>query len=286
MPTITVQKADLYQLAGLEPTMGLAELEEHLWLVKGELGSRTVDGRSLRTADGAWSTSAADDQLRIELKDTNRPDLWSVEGIARQLRDHAQGHGRAYAFFTREPAELAIEVDPALAALRPFIGGFLATGNTIDETGLLALIEAQETLTYNFGHKRKTISIGLYDGAPMTFPVQYKAVRRNAVTFVPLPPATEQARWLEGVALTPQEILERHPTGREYAALLAGMAAVPLLTDAQGEVLSLIPIINSAGLGRVTLGMNSLFVEASGTEQDHVLLALNILARVLTRASH
>lgn len=278
MPTITVQKADLYQLAGLEPALGLVELEEHLWLVKGELGSRTVAGRSLRTGDGGWGTLEDQDQLRIELKDTNRPDLWCVEGIARQLRDHTQGHGQNYAFFTREAADLTIQVDPALVALRPFIGGFLATGNTLDETALLALIEAQETLTYNFGHKRKTVSIGLYNGAQVTFPVQYKAVGREAIKFAPLPPATEQTKWSADVAMTPQEILERHPTGREYAALLAGMTAVPLLMDAQGEVLSLIPIINSAGLGRVTLGMNTLFVEASGTEQDHVLLALNILA--------
>lgn len=278
MPTITVQKADLYQLAGLDPELGLAELEECFWLVKGELGSRTVTGRSLRTADGGWGELEEHDQLRIELKDTNRPDLWCVEGIARQLRDHAQGHGQDYAFFTREAADLTIQVDPALAALRPFIGGFLATGHAIDETTLLALIEAQETLTYNFGHKRKTVSIGVYDGAQVTFPVQYKAVGRDAMPFVPLPPATELVKWPEGSAMTPQEILERHPTGREYAALLANMELVPLLADARGEVLSLIPIINSAGLGRVTLGMNSLFVEASGTEQDHVLLALNILA--------
>ncbi|MFN8495909.1 MAG: phenylalanine--tRNA ligase subunit beta [Caldilineaceae bacterium] len=278
MPTITVQKADLYQLAGLDPALGLAQLEERLWLVKGELGSRTVAGRSLRNADGGWGALEAHDQLRIELKDTNRPDLWCVEGIARQLRDHAQGHGQAYPFFTRETADLTIQVDPALASLRPFIGGFLATGNPLDETGLLALIEAQETLTYNFGHKRKTVSIGVYDGAQMTFPVQYKAVEREAITFVPLPPAAEQTQWPTGIAMTPQEILERHPTGREYAALLARMTAVPLLTTAQGEVLSLIPIINSAGLGRVTPGMDNLFVEASGTEQDHVLLALNILA--------
>lgn len=277
MPTITVQKNDLYRLAGLDAAFSLAELEDRLALVKGELSSRTAEGIRLRGVDGLWAPTDQNYNLRIELKDTNRPDLWSVEGIARQLRDHARGHGDAYTFFDEGQAKRTIEVDPALETIRPFVGGFLAEGNTIDEDGLLAFIEAQETLTRNFGRKRKTVSIGLYDGERLVFPVQYKAVGRHAMRFEPLPPVGV-VNWPAGVALTPQEILDQHPTGREYADILQGYDHVPMLTDATGAVLSFPPIINSAGLGRVTPGMRALFVEMTGTEQDQVLLALNIMA--------
>lgn len=279
MPTITVQKADLYQLAGLPASVTLEELEERLTLVKGELSVRGRDGRKLSAAEANTLVAEQGLDLRIELNDTNRPDLWCVEGVARQLRDHARGYGSNYAFFTNSTTERQIVVDPQLATLRPFIGGFLATGQTVTEESLLAFIDAQETLTRNFGRKRQSVSIGLYRGDTLTFPVRYQAVERTGLRFAPLAPAGEAgAAWPVGAALTPAEILEQHPTGREYAWILEGCTHVPLLTDARGHVLSFPPIINSADLGRVQPGIQTLFVEATGTELDQVLLTLNILA--------
>jgi phenylalanyl-tRNA synthetase beta chain len=279
MPTITVQKADLYHLAELRDTLTLEELEERLPLVKGELSVRGRDGRKLSAAEANKLLVEHQLDLRIELNDTNRPDLWCVEGVARQLRDHVRGYANEYPFFTTAPVVRQIEVDPALATFRPFIGGFLATGQVVTEESLLAFIDAQETLTRNFGRKRQSVSIGLYRGDTLTFPIHYQAVGRSALRFEPLAPAGEAgATWPVGAALTPDEILAQHPTGREYAWILAGLDQVPMLTDAEGNVLSFPPIINSADLGRVQPGMSTLFVEATGTELDQVLLTLNILA--------
>lgn len=279
MPTITVQKADLYRLAELPDTLTLEELEARLPLVKGELSVRGRDGRKLSAAEANRLLVEQQLDLRIELNDTNRPDLWCVEGVARQLRDHSRGYTNEYPFFTKDVVERQIEVDPQLAAFRPFIGGFLATGQVVTEESLLAFIDAQETLTRNFGRKRQSVSIGLYRGDTLTFPIQYKAVGRSALRFDPLPPAGEAgAAWPVDAALTPDEILAQHPTGREYAWILAGLEQVPMLTDAEGNILSFPPIINSADLGRVQPGMETLFVEATGTDLDQVLLTLNILA--------
>ena len=122
-----------------------------------------------------------------------------------------------------------------LERIRPFVGGFLADGGTIDEDGLLAFIEVQETLTRNFGKKRSTVSIGIYDGANLVFPIRYKAVGRDSMRFEPLAPAGEGAEGWESREMTPGEILEQHPTGREYAAILEGLDEVPMLTDAEGN---------------------------------------------------
>src|SRR5512133_175241 len=146
MPKITVEKSDLYRLAGLEENYPFDALETDLALVKGEL-------KRMRSASG----EPGDAQVRIELSDTNRPDLWCVEGIARQLRDHRAGCGRVYPFYTRQPAALRIVVDERLKDTRPHIGGFRATGGAIDERGLLAFIEGQETLDRKFGRKRKAV---------------------------------------------------------------------------------------------------------------------------------
>ncbi len=277
MPTITILKSDLYRLAGLEETYPLEMLEVDLALAKGEL-------KRPRSAE-AGGQDALQEALRIELVDTNRPDLWCVEGVARQLRDHRAGRGQEYAFYATAPSERRILVDRRLQAIRPFVGGFLATGGSIDESGLLAFIEGQETLDRNFGRRRKAVSIGLYAGTGVQFPVQYRAGGREEVRFVPLAPSAalkDGAAWPAGVEITPQTILEKHPTGQEYAWTLEGSDLVPLLSDAPGRVLSLIPIINSEGLGRVTPGMDALFVEATGMELDQVLLVLNILAANLS----
>lgn len=282
MPTITVKKHDLERLLGR--SISLKTLDDRLPLVKGELNSKSKDCSELQpdllNDAGDWIDTDENVALRVELNDTNRPDLWSVEGIARQFRDHDKRSRQDYDFYGTETSDKAFVIDPALKDIRAFGGGFLATGQTIDEDALLAFIEVQETLTRNFGRKRKTVSIGIYDGANIAFPIKYHAVSRDGMSFEPLPPAGEDERkdWPMGQAMTPAEILEKHPTGREYAGILEGHEQVPMLTDSEGQVLSFPPIINSAHLGRVTPGMSSLFVEVTGTVEDHVYLALNILA--------
>ena len=70
MPTITVIRKDLERLAG--QTYDLPELERALEAVKAEV----------KVEDDAL--------LKIQLKDTNRPDLWSSEGVARLLKGIAR----------------------------------------------------------------------------------------------------------------------------------------------------------------------------------------------------
>jgi phenylalanyl-tRNA synthetase beta chain len=68
MPTIDIKKKDLDNLIG--KTLSLPVLEKKLMLAKAELKEY----------------NAETDDLKVELSDSNRPDLWSSEGIARQIR--------------------------------------------------------------------------------------------------------------------------------------------------------------------------------------------------------
>lgn len=274
MPHITFPMADLKALSG-DDALDLDALDRWSALVKGELKRR----------------HSSDVEAKVELQDTNRPDTWCVEGIARAIRQHRRGRPDAYPFFAGDQAPAGtIEVDASVERVRPFVAGFMARGWTVDEPGLLAFISAQEVLSKNFGRMRKSIAIGVYDGSRLRFPVRYLAtpLESREHAFVPLtPPNADEVRDGEGRPLprgrwaerwTPAEILRDHPTGREYAAALQGAERAPLLVDASGEVLSFPPIINSQGLGRVTVGMKDLFVEVTGTTLDQVLLAANILA--------
>jgi phenylalanyl-tRNA synthetase beta chain len=252
MPTISIRRDDLERLIGHHATD--KELDIWLPLVKGEV--KDVD-----TATG---------ELRIELQDSNRPDLWCVEGIARQIRCKLQRRPPAYPYLkSRRARPDRLLVDKGLDRVRPFIAACKARGYAVSSEALTQLIQTQEKLAEIFGRKRRTVSIGLYRLSPITFPVSYLLMDPDAASFRPLG---------YDEPMTLREILEIHPKGLEYAGILEGQERYPLLRDAQGVVLSLPPIINSREIGEVQAGESELFVEVTGTELRMVMLALNIFA--------
>jgi phenylalanyl-tRNA synthetase beta chain len=252
MPTILIKKKDLEEL--LSHSISLPDLDARLPLVKGEL-------KGYDEATG---------EMKIELNDTNRPDLWCVEGIARQFRIHRDRKAGSYSFYhgKRKP-KAAIEVDPSMAAVRPFIGACIARGLSIDNESLVQLIQTQEKLSESFGRRRQLVSIGLYRMEKIRFPVKYRTTDPGAVQFIPLGFDNP---------MTPGEILEKHPKGIAYGGLLSKAPAVPLLVDREDRVLSFPPIINSREIGEVQVGDTDLFVEVTGTDFRMVALTVNILA--------
>ncbi|MBW1808820.1 MAG: phenylalanine--tRNA ligase subunit beta [Deltaproteobacteria bacterium] len=248
MPTILVEPKDFCELLGEE--LDPEQLVDQLDLAKAEY--KGLDEQ------GYW---------RIELNDTNRPDLWSAEGIARQLRC-AKGRRRDYPFFEGTSAG-EIRVDPALEDIRPYVGAFIAKGLKVTETVLKLIIQTQEKLAENFGRRRRDVAIGVYNVNKIKFPVLYKSQDPAGHSYVPL-------GFEESMSLA--DILERHPKGIEYRNIFAGCDKVPLLIDQAGLTLSMPPIINSREVGEIGPGDSDLFVEATGTDIHSVILTLNIMA--------
>jgi phenylalanyl-tRNA synthetase beta chain len=256
MPTISCSLCDLNQLAGT--SLDAREVEKKIVLVKGEIKGYDPDT----------------DELKVELQDTNRPDLWTVEGIARQLRYALTDSRRDYPCFTGGKLDVAgdMYVDKRLH-YRPFAGAIAVQNIDVTDELLIGMIQTQEKLANNLGRHRKSLSIGIYDLDQVHFPVYYKSTGRNDVKFVPLEC---------NKAMTPAEILETHPKGIEYASILEGQDEVPLLIDSSNNVMSFPPIINSRTSGEVQTGNKNLFIEATGTNLMHLVLALNIIAADMT----
>ncbi len=252
MPTISFFHKDLERFLGHAAT--LEQLESWLPLVKGEL-------KDVTDATG---------EVRVELQDSNRPDLWSVEGIARQIRIKTQGPPPAYPFFqTKARPTRQVRVSAGMEQVRPFAAACAVTGPPVTEEDLAQLIQTQEKLADGYGHKRKTVSVGLYRLPRIQFPVTYGLVKPTEARFTPLGFSEP---------LTLQDILTVHPKGMEYGAILADQPLLPLLWDHEGRVLSFPPIINSQDIGQVQAGDSELFVEVTGTDARMVLLTLNIFA--------
>jgi len=256
MPTISIDRQDFEGLLGSSLPRPLTTEQIELWLqlVKGEL------------KDHDQETG----ELRIELQDSNRPDLWSCEGIARQIRTKVSGARSTYSFFrSKARPSHRLLVAPDLERVRPYVAACTAVGYEVTAAGLTQLIQVQEKLADIYGRKRQTVSIGLYRLAEIVFPINYALVKPDVARFTPL--GFDEK-------MTPQEILAVHPKGLEYGSILAGCERVPLLLDTEGQVLSLPPIINSREIGEIHVGYRALLVEVTGTDLPMVLLTLNIMA--------
>ncbi len=258
MPTITFDHEDLERLiagpTGKPQRLTQAQLEGLLPLVKGELKGQDAES-------GEW---------RVELQDSNRPDLWCCEGIARQIRIKRAGRPLVYEFFAskRKPTRQVV-VSRGMDKVRPYVAACAALGHDVTEAGLAQLIQTQEKLADIFGRKRRTVSIGVYRLPAIQFPVAYELEKPDQARFTPLGMDT---------AMSLGEILMVHPKGVEYGSIVAGHERVPLLRDRAGQALSFPPIINSREIGEVHVGDRDLFVEVTGTDAHMVVLALNIFA--------
>ena len=262
MPKIEVNEKLFFQMVGQK--YDYDTLEKKLTCGKAELDEKP-------------DMSVPEDQrvIKIELNDTNRPDLWSTNGVARQLRLHNGGTTVDYSkFLSREgdlkdSRNLTVTVDPELKDIRPYMVAFMIEGKAIDEPMLLDIIQTQEKLAWNFGRKRKSLSMGLYRASQIKWPVHYKAVDPDNTSFIPL--TFEKP-------LTCRQILTEHPKGKDYGWILENFKKFPLLTDDAGEVMSMAPVINSATLGAVQVGDKDLMVELTGDNMANLLLAANIVA--------
>ncbi len=256
MPKIEVNREKFYGLIGKNYTND--QLEALLPCAKAEL-------------DGV---DEAEGLLKIELNDTNRPDLWSTSGLARQLRVYKGGVRPEYSFFSNsgnslDSGERVVKVDPGIKATRPYMAAFAITGKAINDSTLKDLIQTQEKLCWNYGRKRKSIAMGIYRSDLIKYPVLYSAADPDTTKFIPLGMDRE---------MTLREIIRDHPKGQEFGHIVAKDDKFPFITDSAGSVLSFSPVINSSEIGAVEVGDENLFIELTGTDLPSLILTASIVA--------
>lgn len=262
MPKIEVNEKLFFNLLGKK--YDYDTLEKKLTCGKAELDEKPD-----------MSQSEDERVIKIELNDTNRPDLWSTGGVTRQLRLHEGAKRSDYSSFMSKEGSVKdcgnriITVDPAMKDIRPFMVCFVISGKAIDDPMLKDIIQTQEKLCWNFGRKRKTISMGVYRMAEIKWPCHYNAVDPDKTSFIPL--ACEEP-------MTCRQILTDHPKGKDFGWIIKDLKKFPLLTDDNNEVLSMAPVINSATLGAVKVGDKDLMVELTGDNIENLILAANIVA--------
>ncbi|MBW2976685.1 phenylalanine--tRNA ligase subunit beta [Candidatus Woesearchaeota archaeon] len=251
MPTITVNRKVFEKLVG--KTMPVEKL-------RGRISYLGTDLESVN-----------ENEITAEIF-PNRPDMLSVQGFARAFSSFV-GIKKGLRQYKVEPSREKVIIDKSVADVRPYTACAIIKNLHFDDEKIKEVIDIQEKLHITYGRNRKKAAIGIYPFEKIRPPIRFTAKNPEEIKFQPL----EFPRELNG-----RQILSSHPAGRDYGPLLEGMSKFPVFLDANNEVLSMPPIINSHKTGKISEKTKEVFIECSGFDFRVLKKCLNIIAAALS----
>jgi len=216
--------------------------------------------------------TVTENEIQLEIF-PNRPDLLSYQGFLRSFKSF-QGKSPGLKKYKVEPIkkDYCVIIDKSVEKIRPYTACAIIKNIKFDDQKIKDIIDLQEKLHNTIGRKRKKVAIGIYPLDKMKFPITFKALEPDKIKFIPLGIKEEMSGF---------QILQRHPTGREYAHLLAQKERYPVFLDKDNKVLSMPPIVNSELTGKIESGTKNVFVECSGFDFNTLKKCLNIIVTTL-----
>ena len=212
------------------------------------------------------------DEIQLEIF-PNRPDMLSYQGFKRSFLNFLGKRKGLRDYNLHKPKkDYKVNIESSVKNVRPYTACAIVKGLRFNDEKIKEVIEIQEKLHLTIGRKRKKLAIGIYPLEKIKLPITYKALEPDKIRFTPL----ETNRQMSGL-----EILQKHPAGREYAPLLSGKAKFPIFIDANKEILSMPPVINSKLTGKITERTRDVFIECSGADLDLLKRCLNIIVATL-----
>jgi phenylalanyl-tRNA synthetase beta chain len=216
--------------------------------------------------------SLTDEEVEVEIF-PNRPDLLSLQGYLRSFKAFLSSNTGLKDYPVSKPKEdFRVKVSSSVKDVRPFTACAIVTNLSFDDDKIKQIIDLQEKLHSTVGRNRKKVAIGVYPLEKIKLPILYEAREPEKIKFIPL----EYDREINAI-----QILNKHPTGREYAHLLKNLDKFPVFVDSDNKILSMPPIINSHETGKVTHETNSVFIECSGSHFATLSKTLNIIVTTL-----
>ena len=208
-----------------------------------------------------------DPELKGEIT-AEKMDMVSVVGIGRAIKYYRSLASSLPKYSIAKSVNKVI-VEKSVSSVRPKTVCVILRDVNMTTELLDEMIEIQEKIHDSFGRHRKKASIGIYPMDDFKFPVTFRAEAPEEIIFQPLDSEVE---------MDASEILKSCDTGKKFAHLLEGHKKYPVFRDANSQILSLPPVINSNKTGRVDLHHKDLFIEISGFN----LTYLDNLLKVLT----
>lgn len=199
-----------------------------------------------------YSVEEEDGEVKVEFN-PDRPDLFSFSALSNAI-DVYNGR-RTWKPLDFSPKEMDFIIEKSVRKLRPYTVGIQCRGPKIGNH-FRDLIDFQERIHLSVGKDRSKVSIGIHDTRNIKQPIYYRAYKADRVSF------TTYDGMVTGTA---KDILEKHPKGKEYSGLIPGKFEVPIIEDANHQVMSLPPVING-NITTVTPESSEFFIDLTGTE--------------------
>ena len=267
MPTIAVNKANLYKALGKEYSKD--EFDELCFEFGLELDEDTSETKR-PIVDGVEEAP----QLKIEIP-ANRYDMLCFEGIAMNLNVFL-GRQRMPDFRLAKPPKGGLHiayVSKDTERIRPYFSCAILRNIKFTKERYDSFIALQDKLHQNLARQRTLIAIGTHDLDTIEGPFSYEALPPEEIVFAPL------NQTLEMNAKQMMDFYEKDKHLSRFLPIIRDSPVYPIIYDKHRTVLSMPPIINS-NHSKITLGTKNVFIDITATDKtkleivNHILIAM------------
>lgn len=241
-------------------TVDRKELEKKVGKITKELEKRITDM-------GTPIEEVTDSEVSVEVF-PNRPDLLSMGNFARAVNQFNKKIKIAEFKINKPEKNYVVTIDKSVKAVRPHTVCTIIKGLKFNDGKIKEIVDIQEKLHNSIGRKRRKLAIGIYPLDKISLPIKFVGKNPDNIKFRPLESTRE---------MTGRQILRGHSAGREYGDLLKESVIFPIFIDANNEILSMPPIINSEKTGRINSNTKEVFIECSGHNLAYLKKCLNII---------
>ncbi|KAF5398710.1 Phenylalanyl-tRNA synthetase beta subunit [Paragonimus heterotremus] len=219
---------------------------------------------------------SSDKLYKVEVP-ANRYDILCSEGLTRALKvfngDGCEGSDSVDrqtfgSYFLRL-------VDLQTQCVRPFVVAAILRNVTLTVARMDSLIDLQEKLHQNICRKRSLVAIGAHDLDTLKPPFVYDAKPPREIEFIPLNKTQ---------AYTAEDLMQLYSTDphlKPYLPIIQDKPCYPVISDSNGIVLSMPPIINGEH-SRVSVHTRNLFIEATGVDLHKTSVVLDTLVTMFS----
>ena len=269
MPTITVDKAALYKEIGR--TYTTQEFDELCFEFGIELDEDTEDSER-PIVDGVQEPP----QLKIEIP-ANRYDMLCFEGIALNLNVFL-GRREMPKYRLKAPTNgelLKCYVKEDTMQIRPYFSAAILRGIKFTKARYESFIALQDKLHMNLARQRSLVAIGTHDLDTIKGPFSYEALPPDEIKFAPLNKTQEMT------ATEMMTFYEKDKHLSRYLHIIRDSPVYPIIYDANRQVLSMPPIINS-NHSKITLDTTNVFIDITAVDKTKLEIVNHMIVSMFS----
>ncbi|CZR54475.1 phenylalanyl-tRNA synthetase beta chain [Phialocephala subalpina] len=270
MPTISVDKAELYKTLGQEYTT--EEFEELCFEFGIELDEDTTN-QERPIVNGKQEAP----QLKIEIP-ANRYDMLCFEGIALMLNIF-RGKTPFPNYRLVEPKGgkmQTVTVTKDTLKVRPYVAGAILRNIKFTQASYDSFISLQDKLHQNLARQRTLVAIGTHDLDTIKGPFTYEALPPKDIKFAPL----NQTKEMDAEEL--MQFYENDKHLGKYLHIIRDKPVYPVIYDSQRIVCSMPPIING-NHSKISVNTTNIFIEMTGTDRTKLEVVNHIMVTMFSQ---